>query len=67
MECNKNKNLEKCKCTYEPCQKKGICCECLKYHLKSRELPGCCFSQEAEKTWNRSFEYFSQLVSEGKL
>ena len=67
MECNKSKNMENCKCTYEPCERKGICCECLKYHLKSRELPGCCFSEEAEKTWNRSFEYFAELVLKGDL
>jgi len=32
-----------------------------------RQLPGCCFPDEAEKTWDRSFEHFARLVSEGKV
>jgi hypothetical protein len=39
VECNKEKNLTHCKCTYDPCPRKGICCECIAYHLRSRELP----------------------------
>uniref|UniRef100_A0A7C4THJ1 Cytosolic protein n=1 Tax=candidate division WOR-3 bacterium TaxID=2052148 RepID=A0A7C4THJ1_UNCW3 len=58
MECNLNKNLKKCTCTYEPCSRKGKCCECLSYHLKMKELPGCCFPPEVEKTYDRSFERF---------
>jgi hypothetical protein len=59
MECkNKEKNLKNCPCTYEPCSKKGICCECLSYHLKNRELPACCFPKEVERTYNRSFKTF---------
>lgn len=67
MECKKEKNLTSCACTYEPCSRKGICCDCISYHLKSRELPGCCFSREGERTYNRSFEYFARLVNEGKV
>ncbi len=58
MECNKEKNLKDCSCTYEPCPRKGICCECLKYHLSHNELPGCVFPHEIEKTYNRSMESF---------
>ncbi len=65
MECNKEKNLQDCTCTY-PCSKKGVCCECISYHLKMRELPGCCFPKEAEATYDRSFEYFARLVQAGK-
>ncbi len=55
---NKQKNLENCNCSYPGCPRKGMCCECLKYHLSRNELPACCFSDEAEKTYDRSFERF---------
>ncbi len=58
MQCQKDKNARTCPCTYEGCPRKGVCCECLKYHLKHKELPACCFSKEAEKTFDRSFEKF---------
>lgn len=67
MECKTSKNMEKCNCTYEPCPRRGNCCECLSYHLESKELPGCCFPDDAERTYNRSFTYFAQLVSEGRI
>ncbi|MFC1533956.1 DUF6485 family protein [Thermodesulfobacteriota bacterium] len=67
MECNKDKNLEKCPCTYDPCARKGNCCECLTYHLRSRELPGCCFSSGAEATYDRSFEHFARLVKDREI
>ncbi len=67
MECQKNKNLKHCICTYEPCNKKGMCCECIRYHLKQRQLPGCCFPKDAEATYDRSFEYFARLVQEGRI
>ncbi len=52
------KNLERCNCTYEPCERKGICCECLRYHRQNGELPACFFSPEVESTYNRSIEQF---------
>jgi len=67
MECKQSSNLQNCNCTYEPCARKGICCECISYHLRMRELPACCFPDDAERTFNRSFEYFSQLVASGKV
>jgi hypothetical protein len=67
MECNKAKNLEICNCTYTPCPRKGICCECIAYHLRMRELPACCFPKEAEAAYDRSFECFSRLVQAGKV
>ncbi len=67
MECNKEQNLETCNCTYDPCSRKGICCECISYHLKMRELPGCCFSASAEATYDRSFEHFARLVKAGDV
>jgi len=58
MECKKEENLKKCTCTYEPCSRKGICCECLRYHLSHNELPGCVFPPEIEKTYDRSINNF---------
>ncbi|MDA3895249.1 MAG: DUF6485 family protein [Desulfobacteraceae bacterium] len=67
MECKKEENLNNCNCSYEPCAQKGICCECIKYHLKSRQLPACCFSEDAEATYDRSFEHFARLVQQNKI
>ncbi len=67
MDCKKSDNLKKCTCTYEPCSKKGICCECVAYHKRSRQLPACFFPADAEKTMDRSFEHFARLVQEGKV
>lgn len=67
MECRKEDNLAGCNCSYEPCPRKGICCECIRYHLKMRQLPGCCFPDAAERTFDRSFEHFAGLVSQGKV
>ncbi|MGM0445922.1 MAG: DUF6485 family protein [Bacillota bacterium] len=64
MKCeNYNLNLDNCNCTYDPCPRKGKCCECIKYHQKRDELPACYFSKEAEKTYNRSIDYFITLNS----
>jgi len=60
MECKKEQNLQNCNCTYPGCSKKGVCCDCLKQHLASRELPGCCFPDDVEKTYDRSFEAFAR-------
>lgn len=67
MECSKEKNLERCNCSYEPCGRKGICCQCLTYHLKMRDLPACCFPDDAEAGYDRSFEHFARLVGQGKV
>lgn len=52
-----------CSCTYEPCSRKGICCECIKYHWGAGELPGCLFPPEVERTYDRSLECFVRLHS----
>jgi len=42
MECpNKKRNLQECPCTYEPCSRKGICCECIRYHRRCGDKPAC--------------------------
>lgn len=63
MECNKEKNKAKCACTYEPCPRKGICCECISYHRKFNEAPGCLFPPEVEKTYDRSLERLARCFS----
>ena len=64
MECpNIEKNLKNCNCTYEPCSRKGKCCECIQYHLKLGELPACVFSDEVERTFDRSFRKFIETHS----
>lgn len=67
MDCKLEKNMQKCNCTYEPCSRKGACCDCLQYHLGSRELPACFFSADAERTYDRSFEHFARLVSSRRV
>lgn len=63
MECKQNQNKQNCNCSYQPCSNKNVCCDCLRYHLRSRELPACCFPAAAERTYDRSFEHFAQLVT----
>lgn len=60
MECKKEENLADCACSYPGCSKKGVCCECIKYHLASKQLPGCCFPPDVEKTYDRSFQAFAK-------
>ncbi|MEW6426647.1 MAG: DUF6485 family protein [Thermodesulfobacteriota bacterium] len=67
MECKKEQNLQRCACSYAPCPRKGMCCECIRYHLKMRQLPGCCFSEAAERSYDRSFEHFARMVNEGQI
>lgn len=64
MECQKVKNMEHCNCSYPGCSYHGVCCDCMSRHLKKRQLPACFFTSEAEATYDRSFEHFSQLVSD---
>jgi len=67
MDCKQERNLQSCNCSYTPCSRKGICCECIRYHLQMRELPACVFPNEAEATYDRSYEHFARLVNSGKV
>jgi len=58
---NIDKNLKACNCSYEPCSRKGMCCECLRYHLSNNELPACFFPPEVERTYDRSISRFLSL------
>ena len=58
MECRKTKNLAQCTCSYEPCERKGICCLCIAHHRANNEMPACYFPPRVEKTYDRSIEKF---------
>lgn len=63
MECHVKANSDKCNCTYEPCSRKGKCCECLFYHWGNRELPACFFPADVERSYNRSLRRFIEIYS----
>lgn len=58
MECNQQVNIKNCTCTWKPCAKKGRCCECIIYHRKNGEIPGCLFPPAYERTYDRSIVNF---------
>ena len=67
MECKKSTNLANCNCSYPGCPRKGVCCDCISYHLGMRQLPACVFPDNIEQTYDRSFEKFAELVQQGKV
>ncbi len=60
VECKVEENKNDCNCTY-PCDKKGMCCECINYHRKRNELPACYFPDTVERTYDRSIENFIRV------
>ncbi len=66
MECKQAANQNRCTCTYEPCSRKGLCCECIAYHRRNDELPGCLFPAEAERTYDRSVAAFIASQKRGR-
>jgi hypothetical protein len=65
MECSIEANKANCPFTYPSCSRKGKCCECISYHLQFEELPGCVFPPDVEKTYDRSFRRFAEVVQSG--
>jgi len=63
-DCTVEQNKAECNCTYEPCSRKGICCQCVSYHRRSGELPACFFAEYVEKTYDRSVEAFVKSYQE---
>ncbi|MCU0609864.1 MAG: DUF6485 family protein [Chitinispirillaceae bacterium] len=53
MPCPDQKHPVACSCTYS-CSRHGKCCECVAYHRESGEFPGCFFSADGERTYDRS-------------
>ena len=60
VECKIEENKTFCNCTY-PCDKKGLCCQCVAYHRKRGELPACYFSDADERTYDRTIENFVRI------
>ncbi len=48
-------NASTCPCTYS-CSRHGKCCECVAYHRTDGEFPGCFFTKDGEKAYDRSLE-----------
>jgi len=63
-ECRQEKNLKACNCSYEPCSRKGMCCECLRYHWSMGELPACFFPDAVERTYDRSLRRFMAVMKD---
>jgi hypothetical protein len=57
MECKIEQNLKECTCTYD-CEKRGLCCECVRYHRAQGAIPGCFFPKDGERTYDRSIGNF---------
>ncbi len=57
-------NLQSCTCTYVACDKRGKCCECIRYHRERDELPGCLFPPEIEKTYDRTIKKFVESYNQ---
>ena len=49
MECkNHDKNVQRCTCPSENCERKGYCCECVAAHIEGGSLPSCLKALVAE-------------------
>jgi len=64
MECKRETNMKNCNCSYEPCPRKGICCDCFHYHRQKDQLPACCFPDNVEKSYDRSIKKFIEVCHE---
>jgi hypothetical protein len=62
MDCIRDSNLKMCNCSYEPCSRKGKCCECLHYHRRHGELPACFFHDDYEAGYDRSLNNFLRMA-----
>ncbi len=58
MNCKKEENSANCACTYSGCPRNGVCCDCIAYHREKNEIPGCYFSSDGEKKYDRSIKAF---------
>ncbi len=57
-DCTVEQNKAECNCTYEPCSRKGVCCQCVSYHRRLGELAACFFVEYVERTYDRTIEAF---------
>ncbi len=56
--CDTDRNMKRCSCSYEPCSRKGKCCDCLTYHWRMGQMPACMFPDDVERSYDRSIELF---------
>jgi len=35
-----------------------MCCECIRHHREAGEVPGCLFTKDGERTYDRSVHNF---------
>ncbi|NCO55662.1 MAG: hypothetical protein GW876_09730 [Bacteroidetes bacterium] len=61
MNCNIEKNIKNCNCTYL-CVRKGKCCDCISYHRGLGELPACYFSSAYERSYDRTVENYLKSI-----
>ncbi len=61
MDCKQDRNMQMCNCSYDPCSRKGICCDCLHYHRKQGQLPACYFPNDIECGYDRSVDNFIRV------
>ncbi|MCL6612261.1 MAG: DUF6485 family protein [Peptococcaceae bacterium] len=64
--CNKEKNARDCACTYSGCHRRGMCCECVAYHRRNGEIPGCFFPPHLEATYDRSLRNLARSLKDLK-
>lgn len=67
MECKKDLNKVECTCTAVTCSKRGVCCDCVRYHRERGEIPGCFFPPATERTWDRSVANFIRSVANSSI
>lgn len=58
MDCVSTTSQKHCTCTYTACDKRGNCCKCVQYHQRQGEIPGCFFTPEGERSYDRSLANF---------
>ena len=58
--CTIEANRATCTCTYDPCPRKGSCCECIAYHRTRGEAPACLFTPATERTYDRSLRRLAE-------
>ena len=59
MACN---NTINCTCTYISCSRHGKCCECVAYHRKKGEAPGCFFSKSVKRLTTGLLTIFIRIL-----
>lgn len=53
-------NKRPCTCTCVECARHGKCCACVAYHRDKGEVPGCFFTPQGERLWDRKLHTLFQ-------